>query len=206
VPERDHWIRLLAGLRDLTASSWATNFSAPLLEDVVNYPVRDRVMGEDLAWLARGPFRGRKIVVWMASAHAARGLAAIETSRADLQRLYRVHHPAGDVAHALLGDEVYTVGVIAHHGSHKFAILRGDPIAVPAPAAGSLEDLFHRGGFQLAVLDLRHPGRRGRWLGAPLVASPLGYEPMRARWSEVFDGLLFVDAMEPSQRVPKPTP
>lgn len=200
VPERAFWIRLLAGLRELTVSSWATDWKQPLLEDLVNYPVRDRVMGEHLAWLARERYPRRKIVVWMHSGHAARGLAGVGTSRPDLARLYRVHQPAGAVAHAMLGEQVYTVAVLTHHGQHKFAILKGPPKDVPPPTAGSLEDLFHRTGLDFAFLDLRESRRQPRWLRGPLVARPLGYEEMRARWREVFDGVLFVDAMEPSER------
>jgi erythromycin esterase-like protein len=203
VPERAFWIRLLAGLRELTVSSWATDWKRPLLEDLVNYPVRDRVMGEHLAWLARERYPHRKIVAWMASAHAARGLAGVVTARPDLTRLYRVHQPAGAVAHALLGDEVYTVAVLAHHGQHKFAILKGPPKELLPPSPGSLEDRFHRAGLDLAFLDLRDARGQPRWLRGPLVARPLGYEEIRARWREVFDGVLFIDAMEPSERVPK---
>ena len=204
VPERDFWVQLLGGLRDLAVSSWATDWKAPLLEDVVNFPVRDRIMGEHLAWLAREKYPNRKIVAWMASGHAARGLSRIETARPDLARLYQVWRPTGDVAHALLGDEVYTVGVVAHHGRHKFAILQGEPKVLDPPANGSLEDRFHRAGFELAFLDLRHTRGQPRWLIDPLVARPLGYEVMRARWREVFDGMLFIDAMELSERVPRP--
>ena len=204
LPERDFWIRLLAGLRDFAVSSWATNWNAPLLEDVVNYPVRDRVMGEHLAWLARERYPHRKIIAWMASGHAARGLDHIGTSRPDLARLYQVWQPAGAVAHALLGDEVYTVGVIAHHGRQKFAILKGEPKEIPPASAGSLEDLFHRAGFELAFLDLRHTHGQPRWLLGPLLARPMGYEVLNARWREVFDGMLFIDAMEPSEKVASP--
>jgi erythromycin esterase len=146
VPERAFWARLLTGLRELTVSSWATDWKAPLLEDVVNYPVRDRVMGEHLAWLAREKYPRRKIVAWMASGHAARNLDRIGTSRPDLARIYKVWQPAGAVAHALLGDEVYTVGVVAHHGRQKFAILQGEPkeLAPPAPAARRTRSALRR--------------------------------------------------------------
>src|SRR6185503_14486271 len=117
---------------------------------------------------------------------------------------YKVWQPAGAVAHALLGDEVYTVGVVAHHGRHKFAILQGEPKEPAPPADGSLEDRFHRAGFALAFLDLRHTRGQPPWLREPLVARPLGYEVMRARWREVFDGMLFIDPMEPSEKVAKP--
>ena len=210
VPERAFWIRLLAGLRDLAVSSWATNWNAPLLDDVVNYPVRDRVMGEHLAWLARERYPRRKIIAWMASGHAARHLDRIGTSRPDLARIYTVWQPAGAVAHALLGDEVYTVGVVAHHGRQKFAILQGEPKELAPPVDGSLEDRFHRAGFELAFLDLRHTRGQPSWLLGPLLARPMGYEVLNARWREVFDGMLFIDAMEPSEKVAKtaatPTP
>ena len=203
VPERAFWVHLLAGLRELTVSSWGTHWDRPLLEDRANYPVRDRVMGEHLAWLARERYPGRKIVVWMHSGHAARGLAGVQTSRPDLNALYTTFRPAGAVAHDLLGDEMYTVAVLAHHGQHKFAVGSGAPKEILPPSPGSLEDRFHRAGVPLAFLDLRYT-RGPRWLREPLVARPSGYEEMRARWREVFDGLIYIDAMETSERVASP--
>jgi erythromycin esterase len=162
-------------------------------------------MGEQLVWLARERFPGRKIVVWMHSGHAARGLAGVEVPSPVHARLYRTLKPAGAVAHAALGDELYTVGVIAYQG--QFAtVFRERPEELLRPTEGSLEDLLHRTGLAHAFLDLRRAGRLPQWLGGPLIARPIGYKEMRVQWPEVFDGLLFLDRMDVSEKIAHEAP
>lgn len=69
LPERGFWLRLVESTRAHAAASWQIDWDAPLLESP-HYGVRDRLMGEQLAWRARERFPGRRIVAWMHSAHA----------------------------------------------------------------------------------------------------------------------------------------
>jgi erythromycin esterase len=211
VDEPELWIRVVNGMRQLAPASWATDWTKPLMADTVSFPVRDRIMGEHLLWLARGRYPGRKIILWLHNAHAARNLASIDVASPEVAPLYQVWKPAGHVAHAVLGEEMYVIAMVAHHGQHQFAVRKGPPTELLPASAGSLEDLLHRAGFANAFLDLRRGGARPRWLDEPLVARPIKYEEMRARWPQVFDGVLFIDTMEPSQTVPRaaaaaPTP
>ncbi len=201
LPERAFWIRLLEGLRQLAVSSWVIDWSRPLLEDVEHYPVRDRVMGEHLVWLARERFPGRKIIVWTHSGHAARGLAGVDVPSPVHARLYRTFQPAGAVARAKLGNELYTVAVLAYQGEYARELRKGLAEALLRPSEGSLEDLFHRTGLAQAFLDLGRAHRLPRWLRGRLIARPIGYKEMRASWREVFDGILFLERMDRSDRV-----
>lgn len=200
VPERELWLRWLASIGDFAANSWSTDFTRSLLESPADYAVRERLMGEQLVWLARERYRGRKIVVWLHSGHAARGLAGVEVPSPVHARLYRTLQPAGAVARAALGEELYVVGVLAYQGRYARVSDRV-PEELLRPTEGSLEDLFHRTGHAHAFLDLSRSGRLPRWLRGPLIARPIGYKEMRARWREVFDGLLFLDRMDISERV-----
>jgi erythromycin esterase-like protein len=202
VEERDLWAHIVNGVRRLAPSSWGTDWTKPLVADTVNFPVRDRIMGEHLLWLARERYPGKKIIAWMHNAHAVRTLARVDAPL-DLMPLYKVWQPAGAVAHAQLGDEFYFIAMVAHHGQHQFAVRKAPPIELLPPPEGSLEDLFHRAGFTNALLDVRRGGERPSWLDEPLQARPLQYKDMRARWAEVFDGVLFIDKMEKSDTVPR---
>jgi erythromycin esterase len=197
-PERGFWLRFVEGTRQLAVSSWATDWKRPLLEDPENFAVRDRVMGEHLAWLARHRFAGRKIVVWAASFHAAREVDEIDVPSPVHMRLYRTFRPMGAVAWDDLGKELYTVAVLAYQGSYGTAFQQ--PIELQRPSAGSLEDLFHRIGLPYAFLDLSGARRQPGWLRGPLIARPLGYKEMKARWGRVFDAVLFFDRMTVSEK------
>jgi erythromycin esterase len=198
VPERGFWLRFTEGTRQLATPSWSTDWKRPLLEDPKNFAVRDRVMGEHLAWLARQRFAGRKIIVWEHNFHAARNVREIDVPSAVHTRLFRTYQPMGAVARGELGDQMYTVAVLAYQGSYGKVSSR--PTELPKPSAGSLEDLFHRTGLPYAFLDLSRAAHLPGWLRGPLTARPLKYMEMRARWGRVFDAVLFFDRMTVSEK------
>jgi erythromycin esterase-like protein len=106
------------------------------------------------------------------------------------------------VAREKLGDELYTVAVLAYQGGYGTAF-RKRPETLLQPTEGSLEDLFHRAGHDHAFLDLSHAARLPRWLRGRLIARPIGYREMRASWRQVYDGMLYLERMERSERAPE---
>jgi erythromycin esterase len=204
-PEQAFWLRFAESTRQLATNSWSTDWNRPPLEDPDSFAVRDRVMGENLVWLARHRFPGRKIVVWAASFHSAREVDEIDVPSPPHMRLFRTLQPMGAVARRELKEQVYTVAVLAYQGRY---ILSNRPIEIWQPSAGSLEDLFHRTGLPYAFLDLSRTGRLPGWLRDPQVARPMGYKEMKAPWGRVFDAILFIDRMAMSEKASseKPTP
>ena len=200
VPDRAFWIRLLASTRDNAEASWDTDWERSVLESPEEYAVRERLMGEQLAWLARERFPGRKIVVWMHSGHVARELDEVEVPSPVHTRLYRTLQTAGAVAHGELGDALYAIAPLAYQGRYRIVFRTSPPIELWQPTEGSLEDLFHRTGLEHAFLDLSRPAGQPRWLRGRLIARPIGYKEMRAPWPRVFDGVLFLDRMDISER------
>lgn len=201
VPERDFWLRFCESTRQFAEHAWTADWSRPVLEDPKSYAVRDRLMGEQLAWLARHRFAGRKIVVWANTFHIAREVDLIDVNSPVHMRLFRTFQPLGEVARKELGDEMYTVAVLAYQGNYG-TVFRQRPVELWRPSPGSLEELFHRTGLPLAFLDLSHSRRLAGWLRRPTVARPMGYKEMRAPWARVFDGILFLDSMERSREQP----
>ncbi len=199
IPDQGFWLRFLENTRQLATTSWSFDWKRPVLENPENHAVRDRLMGETLAWLARHRFAGRKIVVWAASGHAAREVAGIDVPSAVHTRLYRTLQPMGAVARGELGEDLYTVAVLAYQGRYG-SVPQRQPIELLQPSAGSLEDLFHRTGLPYAFLDLSRTRRLPGWLREPLIARPIGYKEMKARWGRVFDAILFLDRMAVSER------
>lgn len=198
IPERGYWLRFAESTRQFATSSWSIDFKKPLMEDPAGFAVRDRLMGENLAWLAQHPFAGRKIIVWEASFHAARGVDQIDVPSSPVHmRLFRTFQPMGAVAHKELGDQMYTLATLTYQGHHG---MFGRSEEIMPPSAGSLEDLFHRTGLPYAFLDLSRSGHLPGWLKKPLVARLLGYKDMRARWGRVFDGVLYFDRMAISEK------
>lgn len=163
--------------------------SDPIWSKVARW--RDEVMAENVQWLTdRAP--GRKAMVWAANSHILRNGHRIASS--DHYAQVRV---MGDLLHQAYGPALYSVALTAYRGRHGEL----DPVGYQLEAAprASLESHLHAAGFTLAFLDLRQGRLAAPWLGEPMTATPLGYQPFQAPWADLFDGLFFVDEMTPSQ-------
>lgn len=155
--------------------------------------VRDSAMANNLQWLLRERYRGRKLIGWAHSGHIMRNADVIDTM--DSTFTYRDEVPMGHELYERLGERVYTVGFLAYEGTRGRWPPSANPIE-PAPE-GSLDWLLHQVGEPYLFLDLRGVPE-DHWLRNELVARPIGYLPMRAAWTEVFDAVVFTDRMFPN--------
>ena len=159
---------------------------------------RDQWMGETLAWLANDRYRGRRIIVWAAAFHALREPSAITLDSA-ASFSYEGIVTMGQVAHAVLGNAVYTIGFTSADG---VAGRTGDqPTPLAPPDRGSLEDMLTATGRRFLFLNLRGLPD-AHWLRSPIAANPLGNSPVTTDWTRQFDALMFIRTMFPSTKGP----
>lgn len=136
---------------------------------------RDRAMFANFTrWTARWP-AGTKVIVWTASAHAARaphlhqGFAGVQPFGGYLARRY--------------GHRMFALGFSAQGGTTRG---RPQPRVIAAPAPDSLElwpgPLSSGGAVYLNRADLVRAGARPAGL--------FNHMPIKARWSELFDGVV----------------
>jgi erythromycin esterase-like protein len=141
------------------------------------------------------------LIVWIASSHGVRNLSSIE--RINAERSYQGQTSMGDVLGKAFDGGIYTLGVTAHGGEYgAFYWDDQDPKTIGEPSAGSLEALLGVLPHDYSILDFTDEPST-HWLSKPQVARPLGYEEMRADWTEVMDGLLFIRTMHPNTKVKK---
>lgn len=201
-PDTAFWAQMLESLGSQARWDWAWEDS----EEVDTAPFRDSQMGDTLIWLANERYAGRRIVVWAATFHNARDLGVIDTTispdTVEIQDLYREFSPMGEVAAATLGDQMYSLGFTAYEGEAGRPSA-AEPHTLKKPADGSLEDLMHRAGLDNAIVDFRNPPSGGEWLRQPLVSRPFGYAEMKADWTRVLDGMMFMREMRRSTRAEK---
>jgi erythromycin esterase len=203
--------RLNTLARQLGASPGAAaadRFWALMLENVKamaqtgfqrSYEPRNRQMARNLVWLAEEAYPEQKLIVWGASSHGIRNLSSIERIHSD--RSYDGQTSMGDVLAARFDGGVYTLGVTAHGGRFGAFYWRdAAPKPIDAPSDGSLEALLGALPHDAALLDFTDVPP-DHWLREPQVARPLGYEEMRANWTQVMDGLLFLRTMQPNTKV-----
>lgn len=155
---------------------------------------RDRRMAENVLWAVRDRYRGRKVILWMASAHAAADMAGFTS--AALEPIAQGLVPTGRFLREALGDDYYAIGLTAaggHHGTY----LQLDSTEIPAPTSGSFEAEFAATGYEYGFADLRPASPTS----VPSTARILGLTDLRGDWRASFDGVLFVRTMRPSHDV-----
>lgn len=159
--------------------------------------LRDRQMAENLAWLATELYPGRKIIVWAASFHIMANPQMI--LRPDRTSAYAETKIMGHELKTLVDRrECFTVGFTSFTG--RTSPWFQSPRPLPPLPAGSLEDILEATGKEQLLLSLRQTGDDARWLSEKRLARPLGYSPLLADWTQVFDALVFIRTMYPSTR------
>jgi erythromycin esterase len=153
-------------------------------------------MADNLIWLARKAYRGRKIIVWAGTYHGIRNPHLIHDPDLDYGEAITMGH----LVWQALGDAVYTVACTAYEGSFGNVFWDSPMSLEPAPAE-SLEGLWATTTHDRAFLDLRRLATRGAWLHAPQLGRlAFGYRPVTAEWSRVVDGVVFLRTMRPATR------
>ena len=167
---------------------WNADFDKPV-PAVMN--IRDAQMADNLLWLARERYPGRRIIVWAATSHASRNRQSIQPPIADAGMVPMGHH-----LWQALGERIYVVGFTSARG--RFGSWRGSPTDLAPPRAGSLEDAFERTGREYLFLDLRGSVGSGDWLASPVLARPMGHARMVARWRNIMDAVFYIRTATPS--------
>ncbi len=162
-----------------------------------NILFRDRKMGENLVWLAKEWYPEQKIIVWAANRHVARNVSSIEILRPDnyavAMQLPSDFREMGDFIYRELGQSAYSIAFVAYQGTRSRRQKKPRSIK---PIPGSIESLWHATGHRYSFLDFRSL-RRGHWLHKPLLAHVDGGAIERANWTNVFDGMFYIDTMFP---------
>lgn len=156
---------------------------------------RDQRMGENLIWLAREKYKGRKLIVWAASMHQVHEVRAIRpTFNPDM---YKDAITAGTIAHKTLGQLMYTIGFETYDGEAGRWFAGSGPIAT-APK-GSLAQLLSNLDGPFYFIDFRGLPRE-HWLRGKVTMRPLGYAPMDTDWTRQLDGIFYIRTMFPATR------
>jgi len=167
-----------------------------------SYEPRNHQMARTLIWLAENTYANDKIIVWIATSHGIRNLSTIDPM--EPEQSFEGQKSMGDVLADQFSGDVYTLGFTAHGGEVGAFYWRDQsPKSIEDPSKGSLEDLMGTLPHDTAILDLTGVPEES-WLSRPQIARPLGYSEMRADWTQVMDGLMFIRTMRPNTKVDAP--
>jgi erythromycin esterase len=161
---------------------------------IPSWNLRDEQGGRNLVWLANERYAGRRLIVWLATIHAARNIQDIQSDEDDYTHVF----PTGHHVWQALGSQMYTLGMVALEGESGGGGQTWPIVADQRPEF-ELEEMLGAAGFDAAFLDFREVPAGGEWLRGPLVSRPFGNGAMLSpSWPNVLDGLLFVRTGTPA--------
>ncbi len=159
--------------------------------------VRDEQMAENLVWFANERYPGRKIIVWLATAHAARAPEPPPFLRD--QPWAAPYFPSmGQHIGEAFGAKSYVIGVTSNRDADAGMIPDQD---LPLP---EFEELMAAAGYDYGLLDLRRAAAEGSWAGGEFLTRAYGHISGAAVWSDLLDALLFVREFEPRGNTERP--
>ncbi len=173
------------------------NRENPMATPVEISQLRDERKGDNLAFLSREYFKGKKIIAWAASSHLLRNPGETESSTAGttepifLSR-WATSPPRHSAKTTSSSPSAPTRAGSAGPWSGASPIEKSE--------AGDLETLMADAGLTLAIIPLNPPAADAgaAWLREPQVMRPMGYGRERAIWGRCFDALFFTREMTPS--------
>jgi erythromycin esterase len=200
------WRQVVLSLRSQAELRWGMRENGYKDPDWSLFNLMDGQGADNLVWLADHQYRGKKLIVWGATAHLMRHASEVDPNinPTEPQRPYTTMVPMGEQLWRRIGTRAFVIGFTCYEGSNGF----GDPankerywhaeVRRDQDPSIELEELLNAARFDYAVVDFRKPAAGGEWLKTPIVSRPLASQGMRAVWPEVLDAMFFIRVMEPN--------
>jgi erythromycin esterase len=165
-----------------------------------SHEARDKAMAENVFTLANVLYPGEKIAIWAHNSHI----------RYKNDKAIHVEDPfpsyprsMGTWLAAMFPNELYTVGFYMYRG--QAAYNNRQVYSVTKVQAGSLESIAHRALKQMIFLDFTASSTRttgNSWMFDRITAKDWGYDELYMNIREQYDGVLFIDTVNPPKYVP----
>jgi len=187
VPDQEFWIQELNNIRGFAKNSWYQGDN------------REKQMGENLLWLIEKGFPEQKIIVWAHNFHIAKNLevlkkANLETSSYSLTM--------GSVIYRQHAEQVYCLGLVSYQGDFCCDAWKGDLVktrTIQLPGENDLENALFQQGHPYAFVDLLSQPAEA-WIRQPHGMMGVDhYERVVLDWGKIYDGLFYIQTMEPSR-------
>jgi len=168
-----------------------------------SYEFRDRIMADNVEWLMKVMYPGKKVILWAHNDHLAKNTSKIQTK--EQGKWIGSFTSMGELLHKKLKDQVYVVGLYMNSGKASTITTQKIFDIKPMPK-GSLEELMMRSGYKIAFADLskhKSPNQNNAWMFKPIYAAEDGMTseiimPMSMRFvpKEQFDGIIVFDKVK----------
>ncbi|ELR68571.1 hypothetical protein C900_00239 [Fulvivirga imtechensis AK7] len=197
--DSNFWMQILRMLQEQATVHLA---EAQGIKEPVQNP-RDRMMANNFNHIAQ-MFSSEKIIGWGASYHFANLPEKLNSTPVTEDYIIRMKEfqeedfqlseldgavPMGKLLKERYGENLYALAFSTYSGRYGHDEQTYN-VLIPPP--GSLEQNAEKSGDFCQWIDFRSGE-----ICPPFYASPLGHLPIKAEWSEIFDGIIFSRAVAP---------
>ena len=160
------------------------------------YTLRDEGMAKNLLWYLDEYYPNKKIIVSTSTYHISRNTESIQP------RPYFLGKDAVPMGHYVwkeYSDQIYSIAFVAHSGKRGSTINVGMRVEkIKKRKKNGLEDLIHRAGIKYGILDFTSLAGEKDWLKSVHLSATFN-ESYKTDWSQIYDGLFYIDEMKPSR-------
>lgn len=153
--------------------------------------IRDRMMADNLTWLAEDVYADKRMIVWGHNDHIRKQNEAVMNSPYSGLKLM------GDLMPERLRKSSYVIGLYMAQGTA--ANNMGAPYEVLKPQAGSIEHILRQAGHPYTFVDLKYrkDGPGTSWMFEPRLSLDWGLMPESFIPRDQYDGLLLIETVSP---------
>ncbi|MGO4527903.1 erythromycin esterase family protein [Paenibacillus sp. 2TAF8] len=164
---------------------------------------RDRVMADNLTWLAETIYPNEKIIIWAHNYHIRKSNSTMITEHNGYDFDENPYPTLGELLPYSLKQANYVIGLYAYEGSSSKN--NGEEEQVQSHDKGSLEDIL---GTEMGVarfIDLRDQALSPatEWMFTPRIAKAWGVLDEKMIPRDQYDGILLIRNIHPSTRLTK---
>jgi erythromycin esterase len=178
--------------------SWKADHSVPIY-DIEEHPtvLRDRMMAENLEFLAEKMYPKEKIIVWGHNYHVRKNNSKVT----DAKSAQSFPSNMGDYLPEELKRQTYTIGIYAYSGA---SLNSDNKTVVPVNKEQdptSLESLLRYANHSSLFVDLLHTpyNKRTSWIYTPRIALYWGSWEERMILKEQYDGIIWIEHITPAK-------
>lgn len=165
-----------------------------------SYEFRDKIMADNVEWLTKVAYPGKKVIFWAHNDHLAKNTSQIRT----LENGTWINDftSMGELLNKRLGNKEYVMGLYMNRGNATTITTR-KPFTIDPMPKGSLENLIMQSGYKNTFVDLskqKKPNKKNDWMFKPIYAAEDGMtseiiRPMSMEFipKEQYDGIIVID-------------
>lgn len=164
------------------------------------YEFRDKIMADNVEWLTKVAYPGKKVILWAHNDHLAKNTSQIRTL--ENGKWINDFTSMGELLNKKLGDKEYVMGLYMNRGNATTITTR-KPFTIDPMPKGSLENLIIQSGYENTFVDLskqKKPNKKNDWMFKPIYAAEDGMtaeiiRPMSMEFipKEQYDGIIVID-------------